>query len=359
MPQTGPDRPPGTRFPRRVVLTGALAVGVVPLGGCSLVDPQVGDPTPRPANRVPTPSPTPPLPGVTDALRRERKLLKQARSIQDASNAPDSDSARGRLVAAMVIGHGWHVAALASGEPTARPTTEASGSTPSASASPTASPTRGRVDASEVLGAMAKDQRKAATAYREVSLASEGPTALLWASLATAAATYADAIDVDQGDADRAGDTGTPKPVSPTPKPQETVTAVAATQAMVTQLHAVVYGYQLAIGHLSGSTRDDATETLRAHRVLRDTLVARLIEAKQDVPVSAPAYVPPVKATDADSATTLIRRIESALLPWPGLWVAAATDADDRKLAVATLTTTALDSVRWGGALRPWPGWTS
>lgn len=291
-----------------------------------------------------------------DALRRERKLLRLARVIQDADNSPDSDSDRGRLVAAMILGHGWHVAALASGDPTTRPTTEAAGTSPSPSSSsdPSTSPTPGRVDVAEVLATMAKDQRKAATTYREGALDSKGPTALLWASLATAAAACADAIDADT-DTDRRA----PKPVSPTPKPQETVTAVAATQAMVTQLHAVVYGYQLAIGHLGGGTRDDAAGGLRAHRVLRDTLVAQLIDAKQEVPVSAPAYVPPVKATDTDSAEDLIRRLESALLPWPGLWVAAATDPSDRKLAVATLTATALESVRWGGALRPWPGWTS
>lgn len=350
MPQTGPDRPPGPERTRRTILTGALAAGV--LSACSLVDPQVGNPTPRPAARVPTPTstPTPALPGVTDALRRERRLLKLARSVQAATNAPDSDSDSGRLVAAMVIGHGWHVAALAAGEPSSRPTTEVTSSSPS----PRASPTRGRVDATAVLTTMAKDQRKAVAAYHVLALVSEGPTALLWASLATAAATYADAIDADEEDQRRV-----PKPVSPTPKPQETLTAVAAAQAMVTQLHAVVYGYQLAIGHLGGATRDEAAAALRAHRVVRDTLVAQLIEAKEEVPVSAPAYVPPVKATDADSAEDLIRRIESALLPWPGLWVAAATDPADRKLAVATLTTTALDAVRWGGSLRPWPGWTS
>ena len=78
----------------------------------------------------------------------------------------------------------------------------------------------------------------------------------------------------------------------------------AAEQEMVRQLHAVIYGYQLALGRLTGTRRDTAAAELRRHRILRDRLIARLLNRQADVPVAEPAYVPSTNPRNAATAAS-------------------------------------------------------
>ena len=70
---------------------------------------------------------------------------------------------------------------------------------------------------------------------------------------------------------------------------------VEAMQLLVRQLHAIIYGYQLAIGQLAdGGRRDSAFGRLREHRILLDWLTTALVARSAQVPVAEPAYVPSV-----------------------------------------------------------------
>ncbi|HEU5484266.1 MAG TPA: DUF4439 domain-containing protein, partial [Microlunatus sp.] len=135
------------------------------------------------------------------------------------------------------------------------------------------------------------------------------------------------------------------------------VGVVAAEQQMVRQLHAAIYGYQLALGRLSGSRRDTAAADLRRHRILRDRLTARLINRQADVPVAAPAYVPSTTPRNAATAGKLIRQMETALVPFCGLWVAAADTPKVLTEALDQVGRTGRVARQWGASLPAWPGW--
>ena len=100
---------------------------------------------------------------------------------------------------------------------------------------------------------------------------------------------------------------------------------------MVAQLHALVYGYQLAIGRLpvAGDRHAQAVAELLQHRIRRDRLIAWLARRSAEVPVPEPAYRPSVevRATAASSAR-LIRTMLVALQPFAGIWLAGAGDAE-------------------------------
>ncbi len=105
--------------------------------------------------------------------------------------------------------------------------------------------------------------------------------------------------------------------------------ALSADQAvaeLVAQLHALVYGYQLAIGKLPvlGKRHARAVAELLRVRILRERLISILTRHSIKVPVPLSAYVPSLRVHDAASAEKLIARMQSALLPFCGLFVAAA-----------------------------------
>ena len=91
--------------------------------------------------------------------------------------------------------------------------------------------------------------------------------------------------------------------------------------------------------------------------VLRDRLVAILAARSADAPVPQAAYVPSVRVHDAASAGQLIEQMQSALLPYCGLFLASASNASNRKLAFDTLAGTAASARSWGAPLTAWPGW--
>ena len=125
---------------------------------------------------------------------------------------------------------------------------------------------------------------------------------------------------------------------------------MAAVQEMVRQLHAMVYGYQLAIGKLKvlSKTRPRAERELLSTRVFRDRLIAWLRKRSAEVPAAEPAYVPSVVPRNAATAGKLIMRMHTALQPFCGLWLAAAESHADR--------TQALERIGLGGQDRPFVG---
>ncbi|CAA9309517.1 MAG: hypothetical protein AVDCRST_MAG48-1936, partial [uncultured Friedmanniella sp.] len=142
-------------------------------------------------------------------------------------------------------------------------------------------------------------------------------------------------------------------------QPLTVVSDSAAVSALVGSLHAAVWGYQLALGKLpaGGAAHDRALAGLRGRRALRDRLVDQLRRAGVEVPPAAPAYDPDPEVRDADDARLLLQRIETRLLPFVGLWLAAAARPVDRAAALDALTVTAATATAWGSPLRAWPGW--
>ena len=129
-------------------------------------------------------------------------------------------------------------------------------------------------------------------------------------------------------------------------------------QQLVTQLHAVNYGYPLAIGQLlDGPRRNSAIRQLRSRRQLRDSLVNTLVSRKAKVPVAAAAYVPTSLPRTNATAARLVQDLEARLAPFVGLWLAAVTTGPERTRALDQLAVTIATARRWGAPLRTWPGW--
>ena len=169
--------------------------------------------------------------------------------------------------------------------------------------------------------------------------------------MAAAAGLYARVITV-----------GHPVPTTGRTTPTEIplVIEVEAVQGLVTQLHALVYGYQLAIGRLpvASDRHDQAVAELLQHRIRRDRLITWLTRRSAEVPVPEPAYRPSVEPRDAASAARLIRAMLVALQPFGAVWFAAAGRAD-REWALTTFSTTVDLARGWNAPLPVWPGLSS
>jgi Domain of unknown function (DUF4439) len=202
----------------------------------------------------------------------------------------------------------------------------------------------------KALAALIKQEQVAAASHARTALASTGFVSLLWGSMSVAATTYASAL---------AGDKAIPI-ASPARSQLPALSETDAVSELVTQIHALIYGYQLAIGRLPvlGKAHRRAVAELRRSRILRDRLIAILTTRSADVPVAKAAYVPSVRVHDAASAALLIRGMQSALLPYCGLFVAAAGNASVRKLALDTLAGAAAIARSWGAPITAWPGWS-
>lgn len=203
----------------------------------------------------------------------------------------------------------------------------------------------------QALGRLAKDERRAVRAHRAAALAVSGDDALRLGCLAAAADLYARALPV----------TGA-VPTSPGPSTPPRLahgTDVEAVQALVAQLHAVAYGYQLATGRMpvAGERDDQAVAELLRLRIDRDRLIGWLRRRAAEVPVPEPAYRPSVEVRDAATGNRLVRTMLVALLPHAGVWLAAAGEAErDRALEFFVATTRRARG--WGAPLPVWPGGT-
>jgi hypothetical protein len=202
------------------------------------------------------------------------------------------------------------------------------------------------------LALLSRRENSAAQHYRGAALEAQGSEALLWGSLSVAAANFAPAI-------------GSPNPPAthPVTNPQPVVILpeVDAVQELVRQLHAIVYGYQQAIGKFKvlSKQRSKAQHELLAERVFRDGLIAWLKKHSADVPAAAPAYLPSVVPRNPATAGRLIMSMQTALQPFCGLWLAASATQPDRQQALTALTTAMKTARSWGAPLAAWPGWSS
>jgi hypothetical protein len=340
------------RLDRRQALVALLGIPLA-VTGCTSGDRLSGNspasrspgstPTGRSALPTGSTSPSPLDPRTGQAATREQALADRAGAILHGRARTQLNGAQRAALSAIRNAHLAHVAALRSPEPTSRPT-------PTAAATQRSNPSLERLSLAAALPALIKAERAAATAARRAALGAHGFDALLYGSLSIAASRYAAAL---------ASKDPVPfaKPIPPRGLPA--LSDVQAVQDVVAQLHALIYGYQLAIGKLPvlSKRHQRAVAELLQQRILRDRLIAILTRRGAAVPAAEPAYVPAVRVHDPASAARSIRLMRSALLPYCGLFLAAAASPADRSFAFDTLNDAAEIAGAWGAALTTWPGW--
>ena len=340
---------------RRELLAAVAGIAALaPLTGCTLSDPTIESPSApaRPAGgsasptatatntgattpAAPRPAPTRD-PVFTRAAAAEQGLAVLAAAIRDRKGVPADERTFLRLVERA---HTDHARALAGTDPASRPTADHE-------VPPTTISIRG-LSLAKARKKLAAAEAKLSAGHRRRSVDASGATALLWGSLAVAAETYAaGAADDPPSTVDLARH-----------RPVSKVSDVRAVQELVRQQHALVYGYQLALGRLPVVSRQhrQALAGLEDHRQQRDDLIAWLSRRSHEVPAAAAAYVPSVVPTNTRTATRLIRRMETALLPYCGIWLAAAGSDSERERALKALRTTARTAADWGAGVRAWP----
>lgn len=330
-------------------LTSASTLAAVTLlpgvTGCTPSDPLVDLPHPSlseggsgaasPGASVPTPTPVP-APG-DGAAASEQGLADLAAAILAGPHRAELTAAQRRSLAAIREGHRQHAAAL-----------DGAAAGPQPSATPPAGLAELSLEKSVEL--LAGREQQQAGRLRRAALAAQGHDALLRGSMMVAATGYARAL---RGHREVAVvSSAQPEPAG------ATLSDVAALQSVVRQLHALVYGYQVALGQLSAVSPSGrrARAALAARRRLRDRLEEMLLERSAAVPAAAGAYVPVGQPTTARKSSVLIRRMETAFEPFCGLWLASAVRAEDRRLALDALAGTTAAAQSWGAAVRPWPG---
>jgi Domain of unknown function (DUF4439) len=308
------------------------------LAGCTPSDPTVDSPalardTPSAATSSPSPTPDGSSPSAA-AAAPELALAALAAAILAAANGKQLSSGRRQLLTFLPNAHTAHAQAIANPLPTAAPVNI------------------GGMSLNSSLALLARRETSAAGQYRSAALKANGSDALLWGSLSVAAGSFAAAI-------------GSANPPAARPvanrHPVEVLSEVVAIQELVRQLHAIVYGYQVAIGKLKvfSKQRSKAEHELLEQRIFRDQLIAWLRKHSADVPVAEPAYVPSVVPRNPATAGRLIMRMQTALQPFCGLWLAASATPADRQHALTALTNAMKTARSWGAPLAAWPGWSS
>lgn len=294
--------------------------------------------------------PLPTFPGAVEGAAIEDALAAHAATVLSVGKEDLGKTGRA-LVTTIRDLHRAHAAALRTSDPT----------DPNATAAPSAAPTPShstkKPSFATAVAQLVAAESKAGVTHRASALGATGLASLLWGSMATSATALGSMLKA----ADLAGDD--PEPGSArvaavkVRAPMPVLTIVQAEQQLVTQLHAIVYGYQLALGRLTGQQRDAAADELRRHRILRDQLTARLLNRKADVPVAEPAYVPTTNPRNARTAAKLIRQMETALVPFTGLWLVATGSTAERTQALDQVARTERVARSWGASLPTWPGW--
>lgn len=334
-------------LPRRAFLTLA-GVTVLGVTGCQVSDPVV---TGGPAGPPPAPSPTPEpvVPGQQAALAHEVDLAALAGAAYAAADRLRLGPGQKAATGWMAVAHEIHVTALLNPQPTAR-----------ATALPTPAPGRTphpRPDPSATLRASTRDQaiselrdrlERALADYRQAALGSQGPTSLVWGSLAAYARSAQTAL---------IRDAPRPEPPDIPVRELEPWSDTEAEQQALRQVHALIYGYQAAIPWLGRAETQTAYDLVVRRRELRDRLAKDLRERGQTAPAAEPAYALPRQPTDRNTAAELLWRMEAAFAPFAGAWLAAATAEETRRLALENLEQSSALCLDWGGPLVIWPGW--
>jgi hypothetical protein len=283
---------------------------------------------PAPSHTAPTPNPS------AAAAAPEQALAALAAAILVGPHRKELSKDRRQLLAFLRDAHTAHARAIAD---------------------PLLAPTPAKISGMSLNSSLALLSRReslAAGNYRRTGLNARGTDALLWGSLSIAAGSFAAAIG-------SANPPGTSRVRNR--QPVEVLPEVAAVQELVRQLHAIVYGYQLAIGKFKVLSRQrrKAERELLAQRIFRDQMIAWLKRHSAEVPAAAPAYVPSIAPRNPSSAGRLIMRMQTALQPFCGLWLAAAANQPDRQQALNALNNAGKTARSWGAPLSTWPGYSS
>lgn len=337
-----------TPLPRREFLALSGVAAALGVAGCQISDPTVvGGPTAPPA--APTPAPLPAPPGPDVALAHEVDLAALARLIHEAAGRLDLGAAQTATAGWMTAAHAVHATALASPGPArsalaAPPSAGGVGPLPH----PSAEVSLAAASKDAAVDALRDRLERALTDHRRNALGSRGPNGLVWGSLGAYAVAARTAL---VSDAQRPG-----PPVADVRELAPWTDAEAMQQAL-RQVHALVYGYQVAIGWLRRPDSEAAYQVLVRRRELRDMLTRMLREQGQAAPAAEPAYALPVEPRDRAAAAELIWRMESRFAPFAGAWFAAAVGPDMRRSALRALEQTAQTGIDWGGPLVVWPGW--
>lgn len=176
------------------------------------------------------------------------------------------------------------------------------------------------------------------------ALATDGPAALLWASMAAFSATMARVLPAG---AVRLGDDGA------TSTPDLSATGPAQVLAYAAQ---AIYAYELALAAARLTDRQTVRLRIRlqAWRQFGDALL-------RSVPgLTAP--VPPLgyerrPASNWAAAHALAAEAESGALPVFGAWLAGTSSEGQRRLAVDALTASNRAAVSFAAPALRWPGW--
>ncbi len=338
---------------RRFLLAGTtLSLGAA--AGCTFDDPRVvGGPTTPPHAPIPTPAPS--FPGAVAGRRTEQRLHDLAAGIL-ARSGYHLTSPQRSVLTTLRDTHANHAVALASPEPTQRPASLPSPGRPSPDQKPTGSPSLAiakelsTLDRAGAYALLSREAKRASNGYRRAATQTPGAVALLWGSLSAGAAQTVRACAL----------TGQPAKTPPvTRRPMAEITDVDAMRAAVQQLHAIIYGYQVAIAPLAlgSSERDRAESALTQHERQRDQLIDDLLARGASVPAAKPAYALPFQPHDVQHASRMIWLMELALEPYLGQWLAGSGSADDRGPALDALIDAVRSCLDWGGPLVRWPGW--
>ncbi len=332
---------------RRMIIGLGLAtptLAVPWLAGCSNGDPEADTPA-RTASSVsesgpavgpaPTPNPTASQadPSAT-AAASEQALAALAAAILIGPQRKQLSKARRNLLTFLRNAHTAHARAIAN-PPPSQPSVNVGGQS-----------------LNGAFSMLARRETAAAGHYRRAALQSAGSDALLWGSLSVASDSFATAIG--------AGNPPRVRPIADQ-KPVEILSEVAAVQELLRQLHALVYGYQLAIGKMKilSRQRSKAEQELLDQRIFRDRLIGWLRRQSAEVPAAEAAYVPSVVPRSPATAGKLIMQMQTALQPFCGLWLAAAGSQADRRQALGALAAAGKAARSWGAPLTTWPGWSS
>jgi hypothetical protein len=335
-----PDPRPRMVSRRDVLRITVALVGPPVLASCAFSDPTVDDPhassrlTPAGASAgtpaSPSSSATPAVDGAPAAAAAEERLAALGSAILGGPHRRSLSGRQGGLLRFVAATHAAHAAVLAP-------------------PSPIPPPKIGQLSLQQSLALLSHREATAGIGYGRSALGSQGRDALLWGSLSVASASIASAVTAA-------------KPPGVTAvrahRPAALLSDVEAVQQLVAQLHAMVYGYQLAIGRLPvlGKPHTRAIQQLLETRILRDRQIAWLEKRSAAVPAAEPAYVPSTVPHGAASSAKLIQQLQVAFLPFCGLWLAAADDRD-RPGALATLRSVHNTAGSWGAPLTAWPGW--
>lgn len=329
-----------------------LAMAGTGLAGCTLTDPTVG-PSGSTVPPVPPPSPTPaapppPLEGSSAGAASEASAIAWCAALAAAATTYQLGAGQtGNLALAGSL-HRRRLAVLTGPEPTTRPVpsdgpTAGTPTLPSIPPAPTLDPNRGKG-----FTAFRTNLGRLRAEHLGRVAGASGMTALLWASLAAG-------VQQSSVLADRAA--AAPRPTTEASHPPyEPSTDVAAAQGFLAQLHALAFGLQASLAPLSGAAATPYQQRLVRARIQRDHLVAWLRNRGANVPVAEAEYDLGGVINSPAAALALVARMESALLPFAGDWVAAA-EATERRGAAEWLADGAGVAVQAGAAPAVWPGW--